>query len=96
MATSINAAAKELEETRSEVKRLDDRTKRLAIRERATRDRVIELEAFVELMKYWFVSTDDTLKDYEKRFDFIERALIIFGIMQMFTIAAVIAIIKWY
>ncbi len=60
------------------------------------KDRVLYLEAYAEIIKLFVASTDKEIEEFRNWMRFVERALIIFGIVELIMMVMIIAIIKNY
>jgi len=60
------------------------------------KDRVLYLEAYAEIIKLFVASTDKAIEEFRNWMRFVERALIIFGILELIMMVMIIAIIKNY
>ena len=60
------------------------------------KDRVLYLEAYAEIIKLFVTSTDKAIEEFRNWMRFVERALIIFGILELIMMVIIIAIINNY
>ena len=60
------------------------------------KDRVLYLEAYAEIIKLFVASTSEAFDEFRNWMRFVERALIIFGIVELIMMVMIIAIINNY